>query len=239
MPLKLKRVKIRTAFFLTLFLFLSLWNKNLIAGEKEAFAGLNVGFSFPYSNFRAIVLPEGSFAENGFSMNAEGAWFFMPRFGIGASAGFNLNPVYVSALGWAKVLNDPFLNDLTIRSDPYLTATAMAGLYTKLPVYKKFAFSGKLLGGLLFGQTPYQLYKPEYFLAGPPYYEITSARDWKFSWQAGAGVVYDVSPCVGLILEGIIMYDKLSFNFRTANGTRTDVHTIALINTTLGIRINI
>lgn len=232
-------MKLRTAFILSTFLFLSFWNQKLFAGEKQAFAGISAGFSIPYGNFRATVLPEGSFALTGLNVNAEGAWFFIPKLGVGAAAGFNLNPVYVSALGWAKVVNDPFLNDVTIRSDPYLTITAMVGLYTKLPVYKKFSFSGKLLGGLLFGQTPYQLYKPEYFMVGPPYYEITSARDWKFSWQAGAGIVYDISPCVGLILEGVIMYDKLSFNFLTGSGTRTDVHTIALINTTLGIRINI
>ena len=207
--------------------------------DNPSFVGLNAGFSIPYGKFRSTDLEDGSFALTGMNVNAEGAWFFSPKLGVGASGGFNLNPVYVSALGWAKVQDDPFLQDVTIRSDPYLTVTAMAGMYTKLPVYKNFYFSGKLLAGLLWGRTPYQLHKPEYFATGPDYYEITSAKDWKFSWQAGAGIVYDLSPCVSLLLEGVIMYDQLSFNFNTANGIRTQVHTISIINTTLGFRIRI
>lgn len=211
--------------------------KMSIGQETPSFVGLNAGISIPYGKFRSTNLEDGSFALTGLNVNAEGAWFFKPKIGVGASAGFNLNPVDVSALGWEKVIADPFLQDLTIRSDPYLTVTAMAGVYTHLPIYKKFHFSGKVLGGLLYGKTPYQLYKPEYFATGPDYYEITSAKDWKFSWQAGAGIVYDLSPCISLILEGVIMYDQLYFNFNTANGVRTDIHTISLINTTLGFRI--
>ena len=117
--------------------------------------------------------------------------------------------------------------------------TAMVGGYTKIPVWRSFSFTGKLLGGLLYGRTPYQLYKPQYFFNGPAYYEITPAKDWKFSWQAGAGIQWDVSPCVGLVLEGVVLYDKLNFDFRTASGIRTDTHTISLVNTSLGVRIRI
>jgi hypothetical protein len=205
----------------------------------NSFVGFNAGMAFPYGKFRATTLDEGSFAMNGFSFYGEGAWFFRPKFGIGASAGFNLNPVDVTALGWAKVQDDPFLQDVTIRSDPYLTITAMGGGYTKIPLWRNFFFSGKILGGLIYGETPYQLYKPEYFIFGPPYYEITPAKNWKFSWQAGAGIQYDVSPYIGLVLEGVILYDQLAFDFQTANGIRTDIHTIALINTTLGVRIRL
>lgn len=207
--------------------------------ETPSFVGFNAGLSIPVGKFRETSLEDGSFALTGMNVNAEGAWFFMPKLGVGASVGFNLNPVDVSSLGWEKVKDDPFLNDLTIRSEPWLTITAMAGAYTKLPLYKDFFFTGKLLGGLLWGETPYQLYKPEYFATGPDYYEITSARNWKFSWQAGAGIQYDISPCIGLILEGVFMYDQLDFAFSTANGTRIDTHTISLINTTLGLRINL
>ena len=220
--------------FFSIFIF-----RNGLAQEKPSFAGFSAGFSIPYGKFRSTNLEDGSFALTGLSVNAEGAWFFKPRIGIGGSAGFNLNPVYVSALGWAKVQDDPFLEDVIIRSDPYLTVTAMAGFYTKLPVYKQFFFTGKLLGGLLYGKTPYQLYKPQYFMVGPSYYEITSAKDWKFSWQAGAGIQYELSPCIGFVVEAVIMYDKLSFNFNTASGIRTDVHTIAIINTNFGTRIRI
>lgn len=209
------------------------------AQEKASFAGISSGFAIPYGNFRSTELGSGSFTLTGLAVNAEGAWFFMPKFGVGASVGFNMNPIWIGALEWERVVNDPFLSDLSIRSEPFITVTAMAGGYTKLPVWRNFYFTGKLLGGLLYGRTPYQLHKPVYFFDGPPYYEITPARDWKFSWQAGAGIQWDVSSCVGILLEGVLLYDKLNFDFRTANGIRTDTHTIALINTSLGVRIRI
>jgi hypothetical protein len=224
---------------LILIFLLVILHGSLKAQEKPSFAGISSGFAIPYGNFRSTSLDGGSFALTGFAINAEGAWFFLPKWGVGASAGFNMNPLYLGPLEWEKVLNDPFLQDVSIRSEPFMTFTAMAGMYTRLPVWKQFFFTGKLLGGLLYGRTPYQLYKPTYFMVGPAYYEITPAKDWKFSWQAGAGILYDISPCVDLLLEGVIMYDRLSFNFKTASGMRTDVHTIALINTSLGVRIKI
>jgi len=232
-------VKKHLSIVLVVILLLPLTCLRSTAQEKESFAGISAGFAIPFGNFRSTSLDGGSFAITGFNVNVEGAWFFKPKIGVGASVGLNMNPLWLGALEWAKVLNDPFLNDVSIRSEPFITATAMAGAYTQIPVWRNFSVTGKLLGGLLYGRTPYQLYKPEYYLVGPDFYEITPARDYKFSWQAGAGIQYDVSPCVGLLLEGVVMYDKLSFNFRTANGTRTDIHTIALLNTTLGVRIRI
>lgn len=227
--------KMSAGFCLIVFLF----SFQVSGQDNPSFVGLNAGLSIPVGKFRETNLDDGSFALTGLNVNAEGAWFFHPKIGVGASVGFNLNPVDVSALGWEKVQEDPFLNDLTIRSDPWLTITAMAGGYTRLHLFKGIFFTGKILGGLLWGKTPYQLYKPEYFATGPDYYEITSSRNWKFSWQAGAGFQYDVSPCIGLILEGVFMYDQLDFAFLTSNGTRIDTHTISLINTTLGVRINL
>lgn len=218
---------------------LSLSLCHLIAQEKPSFIAIRTGVSIPYAKYHATNLDMGSFTLAGFNASLEGAWFFKPKFGIGASAGLNFHPVDVYRLGWAKVQADPFLEDVYIRSDPYLIITAMAGLYTQLPIVAKFSFTGKLLGGLLYGRTPYQLYKPEFFLVDVPYYEITSSTDYKFSWQAGIGFRYDVSPCFGLVLDADIFYDKLTFGFNTALGERYDEHIISFINTTLGVRFNL
>jgi hypothetical protein len=207
--------------------------------NKPSFISIRGGASIPIGEYHQKNLEGGSFALTGFNVSAEGAWFFHQYFGVGASAGINFHPVDVGALGWEKVLTDPFLDDLYIRSEPYKIITAMAGFYTQLPIKGKFSAAGKLLGGLLWGQTPYQLYKPQYFLVGPSYYEITSAIDWKFSWQAGIGLRYEISPCFGLILDGEIIYDQLDFQFNTATGIRTDERKISFINTTLGIRFNL
>ncbi len=221
------------------FIILILGVNNLEAQDKPSFFGIRSGVSIPYGKYHATDLDGGSFTTTGFNVSAEGVWFFHPKFGIGASAGLNFHPVDVYRLGWEKVQEDPFLEDLYIRADPYMIITAMTGFYTQFPIVKKFSFTGKLLVGLLYGRTPYQLYKPEYFLVGPPYYEITSAVDYKFSWQAGIGFRYDISPCFGLVLDSDIFYDKLIFGFNTALGTRYDEHIISFINTTLGVRFDL
>jgi opacity protein-like surface antigen len=236
--MKLRKTIISIPVFIGILLFI-VASRDLHAQVKNSFFGINTGASFPIGDFKSTELNTGSFAITGLTVNMEGAWFFLPYLGVGASAGFNLNPLDVGALEWETYNIDPFLNDISIRSEPFFTVTAMAGAYTICPVYKKVSVTGKLLGGLLFGNTPYQLYKPEYFLFGPPFYEKTSAQDWKFSFQAGAGIHYDVSGCIGLIAEATILYDKLNFNFNTSQGIRTDVRTIAMINTTIGFRIKI
>ena len=212
---------------------------SLQAQDKPSFVGIRSGVSIPFGKYHATTLDGGSFTQAGFNVSAEGAWFFKPKFGIGASVGLNLHPVDVYRLGWEKVQADPFLQDVYIRSNPYQIITAMAGFYTQLPIKGKFWFTGKLLGGLLYGKTPYQLYKPEYFLTGPEYYEITSSKDYKFSWQAGIGFRYDISPCFGIVMDSDIFYDKLIFGLRTLGGTRYDEHIISFINTTLGVRFDL
>lgn len=207
--------------------------------EKQSFAGLRGGITLPIGKYSQPALDRGSFALTGFNVSAEGAWFFHRNVGAGASAGLAMHPVDVGLLGREKVKADPFLQDVVIRSDPYLIITAMAGAFTDIPLKGKFRFTAKLLSGLLYGKTPYQLYKPEYFLVGPEYYEITSAKDWKFSWLAGAGLRYDISPCFGLVLDTDLVYDKLTFGFVTATGKRYEDHTISFVNITLGIRFNL
>ncbi len=205
--------------------------------EKQSFVGLRTGLSIPFGKYAAKNLDDGSFAQAGFNVTIDGAWFFKPKFGIGGSVGLNMHPVDVTALSGERVNSDPFLNNVVIRSEPWKIITAMAGPYFQLPLSPRFSFSAKLLGGLLYGKTPYQLYKPDYYLLPNNWAEITSAQDWKFSWQTGIGIAYKLSPCIDLTLDSDIFYDKLTFGFNSSTGYYTSTKTIAIINTTLGFRI--
>jgi hypothetical protein len=210
-----------------------------LAQKKPSFFSVRAGTSIPYAEYCQKNMEKGSFTLTGANVSAEGAWFFMNKLGVGASAGVNLHPVDVGVLGWEKVQSDPFLSDVYIRSDPYLIITIMTGIYTQIPIKHKFHLTGKVIGGILWGKTPYQLYKPEYFITGPDYYEITSSVDWKISWQAGAGIRYDLSSCFGLVLDADILYDRLGFIFNSGSGSYTSNKTISFINTTLGVRFNL
>jgi len=207
------------------------------AQNNTSFIGFRSGISIPFGDFGSKSLDNGSFAQTGFQAAGEGAWFFKPNYGIGASVGVNFHPIDVSGLGAAMVQSDPFLDDVYIRSESFLTISTMAGPYVQFPVASKLSFTGKFLAGLLYGQTPYQLYKPDFFGVDVEFYEITSARDWKFSWMAGVGMRYDISPCFGLVFDSELMYDTLTFDFQTLTGTRTDKEIFAIINLSLGIRL--
>lgn len=219
-----------------LLLFLILIVFFLNAQEKPSFLAIRSGTSFPVGKYHSKNLDNGCFTMTGLTVSAEGAWFFKPGFGIGAATGINFHPVDVGMLGWEEIQDNPFLEDVYIRSEAYTMVTAMAGFYTQFPVIKKFSATGKILGGLLWGKTPYQLYKSQYYLTGLLYEEITSAQDLKFSWQAGIGFRYDISPCLGLVFDSEFMYDNLGFIFNTSSGPYTKKRTISFINTTLGIR---
>ena len=209
------------------------------AQDKPSFVGLRTGVSIPFSKYAAKDLDEGSFTQAGFNVAIDGAWFFKPKFGVGGAVGLNLLPVDVASLGRARVDKDPFLSSVVIRSEPWKIIIAMIGPYFQFPISSKFSFSAKLLGGLLYGKTPYQLYKPDYYLLPDDWAEITPATDMKFSWQTGIGIVYNLNTCIDLALDADLFYDKLAFGFNSSTGYYTDERTIAMINTTLGLRINL
>ena len=212
----------------------------LSAQKTPSFISLQAGPSFPVGKFHAKELPDGSFAQPGFSASLEGAWFFTSWLGAGASAGMHLHPVDVSTLGYEKVLENPFLNDLYIRSDPYRTYSLYGGLFFQFPIVKNLSFTAKALGGIIYSQTPYQLYKADYFVIGEDWYEITSAGDFEGSFLAGAGLRYDMNDCIGFSLNTSFTYNVMDFDFALSNGSvRTDKKVVAFVDVLLGIVVKL
>ena len=207
------------------------------AQKKYSFVSLKGGLSIPVGQYADKNLETGCFTELGFTVGIEGAWYFKPWLGVGGQFGLNLHPVDVSTLGWEKVQDDPFLQDVTIRSDPYQVITGTVGLFSRWNFWKMLSLHGKILGGMMWAKTPYQLYKPEYFLTGPEYFEITSSKDRNLAGIVGAGLQVDVSPCIAFRAEGEFTYSKMVFGFSTAGGPRYDYRTISFINTTLALII--
>jgi len=82
----------------------------------SSYVGLRGGLSIPIGQYKAKNLQNGCFTLPGFTVGVEGAWYFKHYLGIGGQFGFNLHPVDVSSLGYEKVINDPFLSDLTKKS---------------------------------------------------------------------------------------------------------------------------
>jgi len=208
-------------------------SNSLNAQEKSYYIGLNSGLSIPIGQYKAKNLESGCFTQTGFTVGIEGAWYFKQFLGVGGQFGFNLHPVDVGLLGYEKVRIDPFLSDLFIRSDPYQIITGTIGLFYRWNFFKQWSFHSKLLGGMMWAKTPYQLYKPEYIMVGPEYYEITSSKDNNLMGLFGAGIQVDISPCIAVRAEGELQYSKMIFGFKTSSGSRYDYRTISFINTSI------
>ncbi len=234
--MSLKIIKIR---YLTAVLLIIALNDFLFAQDHTSFFSINSGVSFPMGDYQKKNLQTGSFALAGYNVNVEGAWFFKPFLGIGGQASLNFHPVDVSALGYEKVQSDPFLLDVTIRSDPYRIITSAVGLYARWNILKYLYLQGKLLGGMMWVKTPYQLYKPEYYLVGPEYFEITSSKGRNMMGIIGVGFQVDVSPCISLKLDNEYQFSEMIFGFNTASGKRYDYRRISFVNINLGLVINL
>ena len=206
--------------------------------DYNAYIGIKSGASFPMGDYAGTSLDGGSFATTGYFVSAEGVWFFKPRIGIGLTGGINQHPVDVRALGYERVQADPFLVDTYIRSEAYLLLNGMLGMYYRQMIFHGWTLTGNLKGGIVYGKTPWQLHKQEFFLVGQVYGQITSSQDMNIAGSAGIDIRYEISPCLGLVLNTDVTYSKLSFTFNTAGGTRIDERQIMYINSGLGVQIN-
>jgi len=198
--------------------------------QKNSFFSVGSGVSIPVGIYGGTNYDESCFTTAGINLNVEGAWYFLPYLGLGAQVGFNLHPVDVGALGYARVQNDPFLQDVTTRSEAYQMITAGIGPYTSWRLWKDLSFHGKLLAGMIFGKTPYQVFEPTYFVVGPRYEVKTSAQDYGFILIPGIGFQYDVSPCIGLKIDSEFYYHEMIYGFNTGSSTRYDYRTTSFIN---------
>ena len=214
--------------------------KHLINQEKKHFIGLVAGASFPVGTYGERELTPTCFTLPGFNISYECFVLFVFQLSLGGHLGYNVHPIDVGSLGAEKVKNDPFLSDLTIRSDPFRLVSGNIGFYYDHPLSPKFDLSGKLLGGMMYGITPYQLYKPEYFMVEPKWYEITSSRDWGYTFMAGAQLKYHFNPYVGVYFDTYYSYSRLDFDFRIANGNiRTELKHVMFIVTAIGVSISL
>ncbi len=197
------------------------------------------GISLPTGEYRNQNLDEGSFAEIGGNLTLNVSWLVKAPFGIRISAIGNMNPVDVSSLGWYKVEADPFLQDVNIRSDPFMAYSITGGVFYEKRLLDKLNILGGVNAGVMRVNTPYQLYKPQYFLYGPEYFEITSAIDYAFSYQLSMELEYKIRNSWSLILHTSYHHAVANFTFWTANEVRIDKKPISYFLGNLGFRLKL
>ncbi|MDP3463316.1 MAG: hypothetical protein Q8S18_11035 [Bacteroidales bacterium] len=217
-------------------IWLILVSVSAVSQSKFSF-NLQSGLTVPLLDYGADNLEKGCFTMPGIVVSPGFGYQLNHQFEIELQSGIYFHPVDVSSLGASKVANDPFLEDLFIRSESYrLIRVAGGGNYSVYDGrYFEVAFSA--LAGILWSKTPYQLYKPKYFLTGPPYYEITSARDMSFVYAVGLQTAWRLNNCLILTLGADFMQANASYRFSTGSGIRTDNRMISTLNISAGIKL--
>ncbi|GAB4325236.1 MAG: hypothetical protein Kow00127_17980 [Bacteroidales bacterium] len=185
------------------------------------------GISFAAGEFRQAP----SFARSGMFFSLQGTKTFGKKFFAGIRPSFALHSVAASELATWKLQNDPFLTDLTVRSDPFLfiSTEAVSGVNFFIAENQKAII--QISAGWAFARTPYQLYKTTYFMTGPPYYEITSAGAHSFTTGFKAGYQVQISSCFSAGINAGLQYAPFRFYFDTASGRREDKRTFLFVNT--------
>jgi hypothetical protein len=226
-------MKLLSAFILSFIIPASLHSQ-----EDRSYVALSSGISFPVGMYASKTLDGGSFALPGWNAGLEGAWFFYKKLGAGLEADYYAHPVDVGSLAIEKNARDPFVEELEIRSDPYRTLTLAAYVHYHFKVGKKISLTPKAGGGLIYGFSPYQLYKPVYFMVASKWYEITSARDLGGYASAGAAFRYPLYECLDLLLEMEYGFGALTYEFMTGTGEiRQEDHQVMLVNVLAGIAV--
>ena len=204
----------------------------------NSFVAIRTGLSLPMGNYSSNTLPDGSYTTAGLNLGASGAWYFSDHFGIAGYFGYDIHPVNTGALADDKIAQDPFIDSLVIRSEPFRLYTLAAGVSYHKSFSQDFSLSPKILAGIQYGITPYQLYKAEYFMIGKNWYEITSAKDAGFTAIAGIDADYEFNPYIGLFADLSISYSHLEFGFSKSDGTvRIENKDVVLFIAAAGIKI--
>jgi hypothetical protein len=207
-------------------------------GQSERFAfGIRSGLSLPVGAYAAKQLADGSFTLPGFAAVGEASLLVYQDFGLVLQGGVQFHPLDVGALGWAKVLDDPFLQDVYIRSEPYRIIHAVGGIDYRHKLGKGFILGTKALGGIFFSQTPFQVYRPTYFITGPDFFLITSASDRSFAYGAGLDISYQINDCLQLNLGTDYLRSRAAFGFISAGSQRVEWRNIVFLNMLFGIRL--
>jgi hypothetical protein len=207
--------------------------------SPSPYAGIFTGVSVPVGKFSAKTLDGGSFALVGIKSGGEGAWFSRIGLGAGLQAGYSVYPVDVTALAYEKMKDNPFIDSMSVRSDPVRVITLAALAEYSFKLNPRLSIVAKAGGGFIYGWSPYQLYKPNYYMLGPEWYEITSDYDLGPYVTVGGTLRYSICECLDLQAHINYDYGFLNYKFMTGTGDiREEDHQVMSVNALVGVAFN-
>jgi len=209
------------------------------AQDTKLSISLRGNLSIPLGSYAGNDYNKSSFTQSGLSFGSELNWNISKKFGLLLDFNQTFHPVNTSDLGAAMVNDDPFLLDVYIRSDSYSFSTTLIGAAYKIKIKENLNFNPKLLIGVMYGKTPYQLFFPEYYLVGPEYFTITSSKDYGLAFKGGANLIYAFNQYVAMDLNVDLTYSKLKFGFNNYSGLTYKERHILFTNIGLGLILKV
>ncbi|MDP3445471.1 MAG: hypothetical protein Q8T08_21645, partial [Ignavibacteria bacterium] len=116
---------------------------------KDGLLHLRTGMSVPLFEYASYDLDDGCFTMTGFSTSVGFSSKVYKNWGLEVQGGFQLHPVEVAILGYYKVQDDPFLLDVTIRSEPYRVIHFVGGPNYSFST-KKWNYTFEVLAGFFY-----------------------------------------------------------------------------------------
>jgi hypothetical protein len=199
------------------------------------YLSINAGPALALGQLDSQHFKSGGYALSGFSTVAEGVWYFLPSLGAGVAVSQTKFPFADGAYSHDLVNSDPFMETLFLKSGPYQVRSLTAGLYYRRHITGKFSASGKLTGGLLWAQTPDQLYVASYYTVPNHGYKITPSKSRNATFQPGLDIHYQLVDHVCLSLKADYNVAVSAFNFQTSTDSYVKRLTFSYLNTMIGI----
>ena len=110
------------------------------SAQNTILVGLNGGLSVPSGEYAGTTLNKDGFAQLGVSFGADVVWFFSKHIGVAAAINQSNNPIDVTTLTTERLKADPFLQELSIRSESFTNTTITAGIYGRWTFGDNFSF---------------------------------------------------------------------------------------------------
>lgn len=205
------------------------------AQEYKYSLAIRSGLSLPTAAFASKNIYIGSFALPGYSSGIELSGRIYKNWNISIQGALQLYPIDVENLAKEKVEHDPFISQLQIRAEAFRVINYSAGLSYLWYMNDKFILEPKLLAGIVYAKTAYQLNKPEYFVVGPEYFEITSSYDHKMILEPGLGIHYKLRPYFSVKLDFEYISREMAYGFYTWEGLNYDYKQLSFLNSVIAL----
>jgi hypothetical protein len=173
---------------------LGVWGKTSTASELMSIDG--------------TVGDKNGYAKPGGFFSVDGAWFFSKHFGIGGLfkyGTYDLKGVDSLSQGYEESF-DVDTTRTTVTN--YKQWSILPGIYYNQSILKKLAFTARVLVGVAHSSTPEINVGIEDGGIPDPAVVQSSASKTSFAADAGVGLVYNLTRCIGIRLRADYFYTK-------------------------------